>query len=212
MINLKSPDSILLLGVSACVLLFTFLHLPIFFLRFYVVFIFCIIICSLKFKDRDTTFISFIALIPVLLEMMIFDTGLISLKSSDEERLFQNTVIFGIQFLSNLAALIPMVLRVEFQTKIWPFYEPKLTIADNVFPYTLLLSSIVIFCSLIENYLRNGLGYDIKFFYSIYDIVGYFVLSTNATILTYLTINSYKDERFKKLPSLKKPKNRNNEA
>ncbi|MFC0117943.1 hypothetical protein ACFFK7_08415 [Pseudoalteromonas xiamenensis] len=212
MTNLKSPDKLLLLGGSSCVLFFTFLQVPFLFLRLYVVFIFLIILFSIKFKDRDTTFIAIIAAIPVCLEMVIFNTGLVSLESTEEERLFQNTIIFGIQFLANLAALIPMVLRVEFQSKIWPFYEPKLTIADSVFPYTLLTSSVVIFCSLIENYLRNGLGYDIRFFYSIYDIVGYFVLCISATVLTYMTWNSYVDNKFRQLPSLKKSKKRNKEA
>lgn len=204
MTNLRIQEKSLLISVSCCVIFFALLQLPLFFLKFYTLFISIIIFAAFKLKDRDTAFIAILALIPFLLEMLVFDLGIVSLSSDDENRLFQNTLIFSVQFAISLIALVPMVLRVEIQSKIWPYYEPKMTLADSVFPYSLLVSSVIIFCALIENYLRNGLGHNIRFFYDIFDITGYFILSISATILTSMVIESHKEYKLKKLPSLKK--------
>ncbi|QTH72497.1 hypothetical protein [Pseudoalteromonas xiamenensis] len=196
-------SKILPVVVATTVVFFAMLHLPFYFLRAYLGFVALVTLYAYKLGDKDTAFIGFLAFVPFFLEVLIFNLGLISLTSSDEDRLMQNTIIFGVQFVISLIALIPMVMRVELQQKIWKDYQPQLTLADTVFPWALLFSTIKVFCALIENYLRNGLGYKVQFFFSTYDITGYLMLSISASILGYMLYESHCEHKYKILPSLK---------
>lgn len=189
--------------VTIVVVFFAFMHSPPIFLWVYLIYVLFIIVLSLRLNDKDTAFIGFIAFLPFFIEMVLFGFGLISTSSSDDNRLKQNTIIFGVQFVISLIALVPMVKRVELQRLIWRRYEPKMTLADQVFPWMLLFTSLKIFGALFENYLRNGLGYKVQFFYDTYDITGYLMLSITACILTYMLLEAYKDSKFNVTPSLK---------
>lgn len=200
------PFEKLPLIVTIMVVFFAIMHIPPVFLWVYLVYVSGIIILAFRLNDKDTAFISFIAFVPFFIEMVLFGFGLISTSSSDEDRLKQNTIIFGVQFIISLIALIPMVKRVELQKLIWRNYEPKLTLADQVFPWMLLFTSLKIFGALFENYLRNGLGYKIQFFFDTYDITGYLMLSITACILTFMLLETYSNAKFKNTPSLKSRK------
>lgn len=202
MTKLKAFEKLPLI-VTIMVVFFVMMKSPAVFVWLYIVYISGIAILAYRLNDKDTAFISFIAFVPICLEMVLFGFGFISTSSSDEDRLKQNTIIFGVQFVISLIALIPMVKRVELQRFIWRNYEPKLTLADQVFPWMLLLTSLKVFGALFENYLRNGLGYKIQIFFDTYDITGYLMLSITACILTFMLLESYSNSKFNTPPSLK---------
>lgn len=193
-----------MLAMSFLVLLAVLTNAPNPFIYTYLIFNTTLVIVSLRIKDFNTFVLGLMILLPYYLEQIIFNLGIISLSSSIENRLYQNSIIFGVQFLINLVVLFPIVKRIELQEKYWPKSKPELSVGDQIFPWLILLSCIKCFTALVENYFRNGLGYDIQFFYSIFDITGFINLSITTTILAALVYDNYKNSKYRTLPKLTK--------
>ncbi|PAY01514.1 hypothetical protein CKO50_10220 [Pseudoalteromonas sp. HM-SA03] len=159
---------------------------------------------GLRLKDVNICILCILCLTPFVLETLVFSTGLISLSSSPENRLFQNSLIFGIHLIIELIVLAPLTYRTELTKKLFPRYKIKYTFADNIFPWLAILGALFTFATIVENYLRNGKGYDVTFFFYSSDIAGYILYSAKCGIMIALTALTYKEEYDYALPSLRK--------
>ncbi|MFC3033161.1 hypothetical protein ACFOEE_11580 [Pseudoalteromonas fenneropenaei] len=190
-------------ALSVLVLIAVLVNAPNIFIYTYLIYNSILILIALRIKDFNIVALGILMICPYYLEQVLFNLGLVSLKSSDDDRLIQNSIIFGIQASINLLPLYPLVKRMEIQSKLWPSVKIRATPADEVFPWLqLCLISLSFFC-LIENYLRNGLNYQVQFFYDIFDITGYIVFSITTAIMSFMTIDSYKNHRLSILPTLR---------
>ncbi|MBE0369575.1 hypothetical protein J8L98_05755 [Pseudoalteromonas sp. MMG013] len=157
---------------------------------------------ALRIGDVNiATIIVLVALSP-LAELIIFGFGLVDLRSSDGDRLIQNSIIFGTHFVIDVIVLVPMTYRVEISKKLFPIAKIKYNIADSLLPWVQLIGIFVSVFALVENYLRNAKDYDIAFFFYSFSISGYIVYSFSAILITILLAMAYKDYYGFKTPTL----------
>lgn len=87
----------------------------------YVLIVLTVFILGARLKDVNICALSLLAVVPFTLETAVFSSGLISLDSSDkDQRLLQNTLIFGTHFLIALMVVFPLTYRVEITKKAIP--------------------------------------------------------------------------------------------
>ncbi|CCQ11455.1 hypothetical protein PALB_23520 [Pseudoalteromonas luteoviolacea B = ATCC 29581] len=206
MLDLSTKSHSFMLAMSVVILLAVLTNAPNPFIYAYLAYNTFLVIAALKFKDFNTFVLGTLILSPYFLEQIIFNFGFISLSSTEENRLYQNSLIFGVQLIINLIVLYPIVKRYELQEKYWPSSKVKMSLGDQIFPWLILLSTVKCFTALVENYFRNGLGYNIQFFYSIFDITGFINLSITTAVMTTLVFESYTDFKLSKIPRILKKK------
>ncbi|MCG7561937.1 MULTISPECIES: hypothetical protein [Pseudoalteromonas] len=176
----------------------------------YVFILSCIAIISLVFliglriKDINICVLAMMNLSSILIENLLFSTGLISLYSDEENRLLQNSIIFGLSMARELLILVLLTYRVEITKWLFPKHQIRATFADSIMPWLYLIGAAISFFALIENYFRNGKGYDITFFFYAFEITGYLIFSTICAMLVALTVISYKEAYELKVPTIKK--------
>ncbi|TMP37816.1 hypothetical protein CWB98_09090 [Pseudoalteromonas rubra] len=158
-----------------------------------------------RIKDINVCFLAIIAIMPVLYENIIFTSGLISLDSTDDNRLLQNSIIFGAHLVKELLILVPLTYRVELTKKLFPKHKIRYTFADSILPWLCIITAAMSFFALIENYFRNAKGYDITFFFYAFEITGYLNYSAVCGILVVLAFLTYRDAYDFRQPSLKSP-------
>lgn len=176
--------------------------------HFYVIYgliVSTIFILGARLKDINICALSVLALVPFTLETAVFSSGLISLDSSDkDQRLLQNTLIFGTHFIISLLVIFPLTYRVEITKKLFPKLKTRYTFADAIMPWLAMLSIFMSFAALIENYFRNAKGVNMTFFFYSFDVSGYLIYSANCLTLLILAAITYKEEYDYALPSLRK--------
>ncbi|KZN43752.1 hypothetical protein [Pseudoalteromonas luteoviolacea] len=197
---------LLLPYVVMVVVIFIIQDATYFFFLAYISIVSLVFLIGHRLRDVNICSISFLAMMPVLFENIIFTTGLISLVSEPGDRLIQNSLIYGIHLVKELMILVPLTYRVEISKKLFPKHKIRYTFADSVLPWLCLISAAISFFALIENYMRNGKGYDITFFYYAFDVTGYLNYSMFCGVLVVLTFLSYKEAYDFKAPSIRRTK------
>ena len=161
------------------------------------------ILFSFKVKDFNIAILAMIILIiPTLSEFVIFGTGLISLDSNIENRLIQNSIIYGIHLFLNILFLAPITYRLELSKKLFPQLKIKYTFADAIFPWLQLISIFLTAAALIENYVRHTYSIDITFVFYSYSLIIFMIYSFSASTIGLLCYCTYKDSYLDKLPRL----------
>ncbi|WP_125778695.1 hypothetical protein [Pseudoalteromonas rubra] len=150
-----------------------------------------IFVIGIKLRDFNLCGLAGLALFPIAYENLIFTTGLISLNSEQHNRLLQNSIIFGLHIVKEVILLVLLTYRVELSQRIFPTRRVYYTFADGLLLWLCLLTVIISFLALSENYLRNGLGYDITFFFYAFEITGYLFYASVCGTLSLLAFKSY---------------------
>ncbi|MEC4088458.1 hypothetical protein [Pseudoalteromonas rubra] len=153
-------------------------------------------IIGVRLKDVNLCGLTGLALFPIIYENLLFSTGLISLTSETQNRLFQNSLIFGLHFIKELILLVLLIYRMEITKRLFPTRNIYYTFADTLLPWLCLLTAIFSFLALFENYLRNGRGYDITLFFYAFEVTGYLFYSSVCGILLVLTVITYQQQRL----------------
>ncbi|PCK31487.1 hypothetical protein CEX98_12510 [Pseudoalteromonas piscicida] len=157
-----------------------------------------------RLKDINICTLSILAVVPFTLETIVFSSGLISLESSKDQRLLQNTLIFGTHFIIGLLIIFPLTYRVEITKKLFPKLKSRYTFADAIMPWLAIFNVVMSFAALVENYFRNAKGANMTFFFYSFDVSGYLIYSANCLILLSLAAITYKEEYDYALPSIRK--------
>ncbi|MGA4605242.1 hypothetical protein [Pseudoalteromonas maricaloris] len=170
----------------------------------YLLIVLTVFILGARLKDINICALSLLAIVPFTLETAVFSSGLISLESSKDQRLLQNTLIFGAHFLIDLIIVFPLTYRVELTKKLFPKFKTRYTFADAIMPWLAIFSVCMSFAALVENYFRNAKGANLTFFFYSFDVSGYLIYSANCLILLILAAVTYKEAYDYALPSLRK--------
>ncbi|KAF7788735.1 hypothetical protein PRUB_a1785 [Pseudoalteromonas rubra] len=153
-------------------------------------------IIGVRLREVNLCGLTGLALFPIVYENLLFTTGLISLTSETQNRLFQNSLIFGLHLIKELILLVLLIYRMEISKRLFPNRHIYYTFADTLLPWLCLLTAIFSFLALFENYLRNGRGYDITLFFYAFEITGYLFYSSVCGILLVLTLLTYQKRRL----------------
>ncbi|MEJ6474363.1 hypothetical protein [Pseudoalteromonas piscicida] len=170
----------------------------------YLLIVSTVFILGARLKDINICTLSILAVVPFTLETIVFSSGLISLESSKDQRLLQNTLIFGTHFIIGLLIIFPLTYRVEITKKLFPKLKSRYTFADAIMPWLAIFNVVMSFAALVENYFRNAKGANMTFFFYSFDVSGYLIYSANCLILLSLAAITYKEEYDYALPSIRK--------
>ena len=174
------------------------------FFLLYLMSVSALFVVGARLKDINICTLALLVAIPFTVEVVIFSSGLVSLSSTENSRLVQNSIIFGIHFLINLTVVIPLTYRVEITKKLFPKSQVKFTFADQVLPWLAIFGVFISFAALVENYLRHAKGVNSTIFFYSFDVAGYIIYASNIGVLTVLTAIKYKEAYDYALPSLRK--------
>ncbi|MBQ4852909.1 hypothetical protein [Pseudoalteromonas sp. MMG012] len=157
-----------------------------------------VLLLSLTFgvivKNINLAHISLFLILINGLEYIIFQFGVIDLVAGDRGYLMQGALIFGMQLIISLVAVIIFIFRVQISRKISSSSNISLTHFDTFFHWFFILSALNCFAALIENTFRNIYQFDFQFFYDIYPSVSYVIWALTLGALTTMMILSIKEK------------------
>ncbi|AOT10048.1 hypothetical protein [Pseudoalteromonas luteoviolacea] len=141
--------------------------------------------------------ISIILFLIAISEHLIFSYGLVNLGKNNDNYLVVGTVVFGIQLLINLFAIILFIFRVQISRLFSSSSKIILTDFDGLFHWVFIAASFMNILALIENALRNGLGWlSLTFFYDIYPTFGYALIAVTCGLLLTMVIIQLKNKQL----------------
>ncbi|KZN63244.1 hypothetical protein N473_17605 [Pseudoalteromonas luteoviolacea CPMOR-1] len=133
----------------------------------------------------------------ILIEFILFGTGLIDLGAPDDNYLIVGTKIFGIQLLINLFAIVLFIFRVQVSRFFSRSGKIILTDFDGLFHWIFIAAGIMNVLALIENAIRNGLNWkSLRFIYDIYTTFGYAIIAVTCGLLLTMLIIQVKNKQL----------------
>ncbi|WP_046003608.1 hypothetical protein [Pseudoalteromonas rubra] len=151
------------------------------------------ILLGLVLNNINLTHIALFLVVINGLEYGFFQMGVIDLVAKDSDYLTKGTVIFGIQFLISVFAVLLFIFRVQLSRKISNSDKVALTHFDTFFHWFFILSALNCFIALLENVFRNIYDLEFRFFYDIYPSVAYVLWALTCGSLVTMVILSLKD-------------------
>ncbi|MDK1290327.1 hypothetical protein [Pseudoalteromonas umbrosa] len=157
---------------------------------------FCFIFGLLQ-KEPNICHISIMLAVVALTEYGLFSTGLIDLGAPDDDYLIVGTKIFGTQLLINLFAIALFIFRVQISRFFSSSSKIVLTDFDGLFHWLFIVAGIMNVLALIENALRNGLGWlSLTLIYDIYTFVGSAIMALTCGLLLTMLILQAKNKQL----------------
>ncbi|TMP45212.1 hypothetical protein CWB96_03730 [Pseudoalteromonas citrea] len=95
--------------------------------------------------------ISLFLLLLNIIEYIIFSTGLIELIKPETGQLIRGSIMFGVQLLISLLAVLLFVFRVQFSRVISKSNTVSLTLFDGFFHWIFIYTSFIYFIALLEH-------------------------------------------------------------
>ncbi|CAM4106507.1 hypothetical protein [Pseudoalteromonas byunsanensis] len=111
-------------------------------------------------KEPNVMHIALILLLINLLDYFVFAFGIIDLSSVGKNRILHGSLVYGIQLLISIFAIIILILRVQISRAISRSSKIELTYFDGLFHWVFIYLSLIYILALIENLAQHALGWD----------------------------------------------------
>ncbi|KZW99003.1 hypothetical protein JL49_20115 [Pseudoalteromonas luteoviolacea] len=148
-------------------------------------------------NEPNISHISMILVIVTLIEHLTFAYGLVNLGQLGDNFLIIGTIVFGLQILINLLAILLFMFRVQISRLFSNSSKIILTDFDGLFHWLFIAAGFVNVLALIENALRNAFGWhSLTFIYDTYEIYGYALMAIACGLLLTMLILKVKNKQF----------------
>ncbi|TQF72640.1 hypothetical protein [Pseudoalteromonas luteoviolacea] len=148
-------------------------------------------------NEPNISHISMILVIVTLVEHVTFAYGLVNLGQLGDNFLIIGTIVFGLQILINLLAVLLFMFRVQISRLFSSSSKIILTDFDGLFHWLFIAAGFVNVLALVENALRNALGWhSLTFIYDTYEIYGYALMAIACGLLLTMLILKVKNRQL----------------
>ncbi|MBQ4812706.1 hypothetical protein J8M20_15205 [Pseudoalteromonas luteoviolacea] len=187
----------ILITVIALVAFYIQIDNPVYIFQFYLsVLTFCFLFGAIN-KEPNICHISLMLAFIAVAEYSLFATGVIDLGQHDDNYLIIGTIVFGLQLLINIFAVLLFVFRIQISRFFSSSSKIILTDFDGLFHWLFIAAGVVNILALIENSLRNALGWhSLTFIYDTYEIYGYAIIALTCGLLLTMLILKVKNRQL----------------
>ncbi|KZN36001.1 hypothetical protein N480_18595 [Pseudoalteromonas luteoviolacea S2607] len=188
---------LILITVIALVAFYIQVDNPVYSMQFYLsVLAFCFVLGVLN-QEPNIWHISLLLTFIAVAEYSLFATGVIDLGQHDDNYLVIGTIVFGLQLLINILAVLLFVFRVQISRLFSSSSKIILTDFDGLFHWLFIAAGVVNVLALIENALRNVFGWhSLTFVYDTYEIYGYALMAIACGLLLTMLILKVKNKQL----------------